>query len=420
MISQIGAKLRGQIAGFSGELASGHGKVASRFVQEMIYGLLASGSVRLTQIARTLNEEISMKKTHWRLCRNLANRRTAEAVAGAVLRMGAERVNRDTLLIVDPSDLRKKYARSMENLAFVRDGSEKAIVAGYHLTEVVAAEAGSPEIVPLVQTLWSSTATDFVSENDEILTAVDRVCEATKGRGVIVMDRGGDRGKLLVPWAKDPKRHFIVRLCGDRNLLFRKRPVLAEQLARDCKTPFREVVVKERRGREQYLSIDFGFRPVRLPDFPDRQLWLVVAKGFGREPMMLLTSRPLRRSRKVVWWIINAYISRWRIEETIRFIKQSYQLEDIRLLSYTRLQNMMAFVLAAAYFTAARLGGEVKLSILAANILPAAQRIFGIPNFRYYALADAILNILSAFKPPKRAREGPAPSPPLQMAFKGF
>ena len=81
---------------------------------------------------------------------------------------------------------------------------------------------------------------------------------------------------------------------------------------------------------------------------------------------------------------------------------------------------MMAFVLAAAYFTAARLGGEVKLSILAANILPAAQRIFGIPNFRYYALADAILNILSAFKPPKRAREGPAPSPPLQMAFKGF
>ena len=73
-------------------------------------------------------------------------------------------------------------------------------------------------------------------------------------------DRGGDRGKLLVP--------------------------------------FREVVVKERRGREQYLSIDFGFRPVRLPDFPDRQLWLVVAKGFGREPMMLLTSRPLRRSHK--------------------------------------------------------------------------------------------------------------------------
>ena len=140
MISQIGAKLRGQIAGFSGELASGQGKVASRFVQEMIYGLLTSGSVRLTQVARTLNEEISVKKTHWRLCRNLANRRTAEAVAGAALRMGAERVDRDTLLIVDPSDLRKKYARSMENLALVRDGSEKAIIAGYHLTEIVAAE----------------------------------------------------------------------------------------------------------------------------------------------------------------------------------------------------------------------------------------------------------------------------------------
>jgi hypothetical protein len=33
------------------------------------------------------------------------------------------------------------------------------------------------------------------------------------------------------------------------------------------------------------------------------------------------------------------------------FIKQCYQLEDIRLLAYIRLQNMMALVMAVAYFT---------------------------------------------------------------------
>jgi hypothetical protein len=37
------------------------------------------------------------------------------------------------------------------------------------------------------------------------------------------------------------------------------------------------------------------------------------------------------------------------VEETIRFLKQSYQLEDIRVLTYVKLQNMMALVTAVAY-----------------------------------------------------------------------
>jgi len=49
-------------------------------------------------------------------------------------------------------------------------------------------------------------------------------------------------------------------------------------------------------------------------------------------------------------------MARWRVENAIRFIKQSYRLEDIRLLDYTRLKNMMAVVLAAAFFAAVWLG----------------------------------------------------------------
>ena len=44
------------------------------------------------------------------------------------------------------------------------------------------------------------------------------------------------------------------------------------------------------------------------------------------------------------------YLSRWRVEDAIRFIKQSYRLEDIRLLDYRRLKNMMAIVLATVFF----------------------------------------------------------------------
>ena len=38
------------------------------------------------------------------------------------------------------------------------------------------------------------------------------------------------------------------------------------------------------------------------------------------------------------------------MEEAIRFIKQSYRLEDMRLLNYARLKNMAALVVCAAVF----------------------------------------------------------------------
>ena len=109
----------------------------------------------------------------------------------------------------------------------------------------------------------------------------------------------------------------------------------------------------------------------------------------------------MRRNRKVLWWIVKAYITRWRVEDTIRFIKQSYDIEDIRVLTYDRLRNMVVLVLAASYFAAVWLGTNAKLNVLAMHAMNAAKRIFGIPDFRYYALADGIKAIF------KRIGKGP-------------
>ena len=84
-----------------------------------------------------------------------------------------------------------------------------------------------------------------------------------------------------------------------------------------------------------------------------------------------------------------------RVEDAIRFIKQSYRLEDIRLLDYTRLKNMMAVVLAAAFFTAVWLGESVRRGILVRNITRVSKRLFGVPDFHYYALADGIARLFS-------------------------
>jgi hypothetical protein len=64
-------KLREQIVKFSGVLSSGLPKTARRFILEMIYGIQAWQSVRLTEIGRALEEKISLRKTEYRLCRQL-------------------------------------------------------------------------------------------------------------------------------------------------------------------------------------------------------------------------------------------------------------------------------------------------------------------------------------------------------------
>jgi hypothetical protein len=156
---------------------------------------------------------------------------------------------------------------------------------------------------------------------------------------------------------------------------------------------FNEAVVKEEAGHERSVHLECGLRKVRLPDRRE-ELTLVVVKGFGDEPLMILTNLAVRRSRKSIWHVVQSYLTRWRIEDVIRFIKQSYQLEDIRCLTYRRLQALMVLVTAAAYFAAVYLGLRMKLRVLAGHVLRAAKRLFGIPDFRLYALADGIRQFL--------------------------
>ena len=82
---------------------------------------------------------------------------------------------------------------------------------------------------------------------------------------------------------------------------------------------------------------------VRKLGLPGREepLQLVVVAGFGPEPLLLLTNLCGVRDSQSLWWIVQIYLTRWKIEETFRFVKQSYHLEDIRVLRCQRLKNLV-------------------------------------------------------------------------------
>jgi len=274
----------------------------------------------------------------------------------------------------------------------VRDGSTGETKSnGYWLMDVLGADVEGEDLIPLYGELYSQEANDFRSENRQILNAIDRVMEGIGPKGIWAMDRGGDRSRLLKGFL-ERKLRFVVRLVGDRDLILKdgqKKNSL--KIAWECHCPHQKELRIEKEGESKKKTISVGQMSVKLP-FSGQPLFWVVVKGFGEKPMMLLTNVAVKSQG--VMGILEIYLTRWKCEESYRFIKQAYNLEDVRVLSYTALRNMRVLVQAVFYFVSAELGKDLKLNILLKKLFEKAKRFFEIPEFRQYAIADGIYKIL--------------------------
>ena len=189
--------VRDQVDRFSAKLSAGLKRPVQKFIGQMLFGILATKDIKLSNIARSLGEVIRLGKTETRLSRNVRSQAVADAVSTALIRDGASGVKDDTVLAIDISDIAKQYARKMEYLTTVRDGSARGeLTKGYWLLGVVGADVRGDRLTPLLMDLYSQAADDFESENTQLLAAIDRVRVATAGRGIWAIDRGGDRGRL--------------------------------------------------------------------------------------------------------------------------------------------------------------------------------------------------------------------------------
>ena len=390
-------RTREQLRKFLGIFSPRFSKPKLEFLGQMLFGIQAARDTLVSEIARSLQEDILAKKTQERLEHHLQADGLDDKIHGSLLCDAASSIHEDTLIIIDPTDVQKPYAEKMPYLAKVWDGSKGKVGdnLGYTLCMAIACENGCRRIVPLMLRLWSSVHPEYASENDEVCQVVGQIASATNGRGIFVYDRGGD-GDNMFKFYIDHGYDFIVRLVGDRNLLnwggkTKDSMVLAEALARQCTLRYEDSVLYKSHNKVHNIRIKYGSMPVRLPVRPEAELRLVVVKWpRGEKPMMLLTTLDAVRTRKALWEVVQGYITRWRVEETIRYIKQSYRLEHMRLLDYQRLKNMAALVVAVSYFAAAWLGRKVKLEALANHVAKVSRKMYEAPEFFYYAIADGL------------------------------
>ena len=103
----LAAQIRGQIRQFSGEVSVGLPKPAARLVREVIYGVQSRASVRLSEMGRALEEGIRLKQVVERLSRQLNRKGLRQRVRRNLLQLAAPRVGKETLLVVDLTDVSK-------------------------------------------------------------------------------------------------------------------------------------------------------------------------------------------------------------------------------------------------------------------------------------------------------------------------
>ena len=107
----IAAKLLKQLESFLGRISPHFHKPVARFIGDMVYGIMVEKDVKLSSIVRALKEKITPKKVEDRLSRMLSSDGLEAGLHGVIASEGAKRVHKDTLIILDPSDVQKPYAR---------------------------------------------------------------------------------------------------------------------------------------------------------------------------------------------------------------------------------------------------------------------------------------------------------------------
>jgi hypothetical protein len=316
-----------------------------KFLRDSLIGLIRSGKPIVCQMARLLPSQritflsrLDRLESHLVKNSNFDNKIKAQLPANWL-----PFIKDDTPIILDISDIAKPYARKMDYLATVRDGSSGELVNGYWLVELYAS-LSCKNPVPIILEPFSHQEPCSPGQNPIVLDAVRKVFKLTNNRGVLVADRGFD-GRVMFDHWLDNHYRFVVRLVGNRHLAvvydgFRQTAVCADQLAEQVPTPERFYKIVKRHGKPAIRITQIGWTKVRLPGRQE-DLMLIVSRLAGSDsPMMLLTNLPVENAADAKR-IIRFYIRRWECEEGIRFLKSQVNLEKIRTFNWSAICRLV-------------------------------------------------------------------------------
>ncbi len=342
----------------SGELGADLGRVGYKFVRDMLVGIQRTRSVNLTDIAKSLNENIRLHATHKRLSRNLDNPALATALSDRLLRLGAYRVASKTRLIVHLHELNKKYARKVEYLS----ESANCVDSGFKVCEVLASDVDSEMFTPLVASVWSDQVPGFVNDAQQVTKLLRRVLQATNNRGLFYFDDQSFSGEFLKSIVVEPSLNFLAMMNGvELDVLYRNEPVSMNELVKDVKTTYGRTMFKlipegvsgVSKSTDLDIFLHAGALAIKLPN-SNRNLRLIALKSknrfAGEIAAPMITTETNLRSRKGLMGLVESFLSLQDVVSTHQTLRDSFAPSSFRVLTYDRLQFLMTLLQGVIHY----------------------------------------------------------------------
>ena len=172
--NRLGYEIKRDLTNFCQKISGNLKRPQKKFVQQMIYGILAGNKLHLSEIARSLKEDITLKKTIDRLSGNLNEFEDEQLIMKDYLSLVKQHVKDDyAVIIIDNSDIARPASRKLEALSDIRDGSTGEITKGYLTIEAAVLSQEGKMPVPVYEKVFSASEAGFVSETYENLCCLE-------------------------------------------------------------------------------------------------------------------------------------------------------------------------------------------------------------------------------------------------------
>ena len=361
--------MKREILNFSEKIAKKLSKSEKKFIQDIEYGIAASGSCLISDISRSLNEDIKLKNTIERLCDNLNSFDDAETLYNNYIEEIGDIYGKEPVVLFDDSDISKVYGKKFEDLDDVIDASsqDKKVTKGYHVCEATILTEKEKQLISVYSQIYSCKSKDFKSMNDYTFKSIETAKKVLNRKFIGVFDRGYDDNKII-DYMDD--NYFVIRMNDRRNFLFKGKKKNAYEEAKKRKGKIRMTLWFD--DNEEY-EVYISHTKVTLPH-NGKDYELVFCYGLSEErPLILLTNRKIHSKDDVIK-VVRLYFSRWRIEEYFRAKKQEYKFENIRLRTLKGINNLNLF-LTIHLGHINKLAEEINRKLLSIKIIEASKSI---------------------------------------------
>ena len=382
-------EMKREILNFSDKISKGLNKKETKFIKDMEYGIASSGSTLISDISRSLKEDIKLKNTIERLCDNLNTFDHYDELYNNYVETIGDIYGDEPVALFDDSDISKIYGKKFEDLDDVIDASsqDKKITKGYHVCEAVALTDNEAQPISLYSQIYSCKSKEFKSMNDYTLKSIDAVSNALKRKYTGIFDRGFDDNKII-DYMND--NYFIIRMNDRRVFLFKGKKKNAYEEALKRKGKIRMTLwFDDNEEHEVYISHTKVTLPHNKKDYE-----LVFCYGLSEErPLILLTNREIHNKEDVIK-VVRLYFSRWRIEEYFRAKKQEYEFENIRLRTLKGINNLnLLLTIHLGHIN--KLAEKINKNLLSIKIIEESKSLRGKVVVWMSQFARGIKNILT-------------------------